>query len=263
MTMASTVFASDNRITTAANESFDSVEAALRHDLAAAYRLVALFGWEDLVATHISVRLPDNHSFLINPHGMLFNEITPADLVKVDMDGNILSETKWKVNVPGFVIHSAIHAVRHDATCAMHLHTPDGIAVSTLEEGLLPLTQTSMATVGDIAFHEFEGFAFNIEERERLAADLGTKNLMFLRNHGTLSLGATIPQAFVRMYQFETACTIQVRALGMGRPIHPISQEVIDRTIAGRASLMSNYADVVVWPALLRKLDQADPNWRG
>jgi ribulose-5-phosphate 4-epimerase/fuculose-1-phosphate aldolase len=243
-------------------EPMDEIEAALRVDLAACYRLVALFGWDDLVATHISVRLPDNQSFLINPFGKLFNELTPADMIKVDMQGNILSETEWSVNLPGFVIHSAIHAVRHDAICAMHLHTQDGIAVSILKEGLLPLAQTSLVVYGDIAYHEFEGFASNMEERERIAADLGDKNLMFLRNHGTLALGESVAQAFTRMYYLEDACAIQVKAMGMNRPLNPIDPAVVERTTAGKP-LGGGFAEKLVWPAMLRKLDQVDPGWRG
>jgi ribulose-5-phosphate 4-epimerase/fuculose-1-phosphate aldolase len=240
----------------------DEIERALRTDLAACYRLVALFGWDDLVATHISVRMPDNQSFLINPFGKLFNELTPADMIKVDMDGKILSETEWTVNLPGFVIHSAIHAVRHDVICAMHLHTQDGIAVSTLKEGLLPLAQTSLVVFGDIAYHDFEGFASNYEERERLAADLGDKNLMFLRNHGTLALGESVAQAFTRMYYLENACGIQVKALGMNREIQPIDPGVVERTTSGKP-LGGGFAEKLVWPAMLRKLDQVDPGWRG
>jgi ribulose-5-phosphate 4-epimerase/fuculose-1-phosphate aldolase len=245
-------------------ERIDAAEATLRRDLAAAYRLVALFGWDDLVATHISVRLPDEeNTFLINPFGMLFEEIRPGDLIKVDLDGNILSPTRWGINAAGFVIHSAIHAARHDVVCAMHLHTPDGIAVSMLEEGLLPLNQTAMLLAGDIAFHEFEGVATNLEERQRLVADLGDKSAMFLRNHGTLTLGRSIAQAFTAMYFLETACTIQVRALGMGRPIHPVGQEVVER-VAGqfRGMGQAGMAEMLVWPAMLRKLDRIDPTWR-
>lgn len=238
-------------------------EASLRIDLAAAYRLVAHFGWDDLLATHISVRIPDENAFLINPFGMLFEEIRPADLVKVDMDGAILSPTTWKVNKAGFVIHSAIHAARHDAQCVMHLHTPDGIAVSTLEEGLLPLNQTAMLLANDIAFHEFEGIAVELEERERLARDLGDKNIMLLRNHGTLALGGSIPEAFTSMYFLETACTIQVRALGMGRPIHEAPAAAIDKVSQFRPQQGASLAHNLMWPALLRKLDRLDPAWRG
>ncbi len=238
-------------------------EAALRVDLAAAYRLVAHFGWDDLVATHISVRLPEEDAFLINPFGMLFDEIRPADLVKVDMNGTVLSPTPWRVNKAGFVIHSAIHAARHDAQCVMHLHTADGVAVSMLEDGLLPLNQTAMLLANDIAFHEFEGVAVELEERERLARDLGDKSVMILRNHGTLALGASIAEAFSTMYFLETACTIQVRALGMGRPIHTAPQEAVEKVAGFRPEQGADLAHSLVWPALLRKLDRLDPTWRG
>jgi ribulose-5-phosphate 4-epimerase/fuculose-1-phosphate aldolase len=244
-----------------AASTISPTEADLRRDLAAAYRLVALFGWDDLVATHISVRLPEENAFLINPFGMLFEEIRPADLVKVDMDGKVLTPTPWSVNLAGFVIHSAIHAARHDADCAMHLHTPDGVAVSMLEEGLLPLSQTAMLVSGEIAFHEYEGVAVELAERERLVADLGDKNVMLLRNHGTLTLGRTIAEAFTTMYFLETACTIQVRALSMGRPLHPVGAGVVERVHpVGGLELVARH---LVWPALLRKLDRLDPTWRG
>lgn len=238
-------------------------EAALRIDLAAAYRLVAHFGWDDLIATHISVRLPDEDAFLINPFGMLFDEIRPADLVKVNMDGDILSPTPWRVNRAGFVIHSAIHGARHDAQCVIHLHTPDGVAVSTLEDGLLPLNQTAMLLANNIAFHEFEGIAVDLEERERLVSDLGHKNIMLLRNHGTLALGASIPEAFATTYFLETACTIQVRALGMGRPVHAASAEAVEKVAAFRPNKGADVAHGLMWPALIRKLDRLDPDWRG
>ena len=246
----------------AAVERTDPDEATLRRDLAAAYRLVALFGWDDLIATHISVRLPGENGFLINPFGMLFEEIRPGDLVKVDMEGNLLAPTRWGVNTAGFVIHSAIHAVRHDARCIMHLHTHDGVAVSTLEEGLLPLNQTAMTVAQGVAFHEYEGVAVDLAERERLAADLGDKSLMLLRNHGTLALGDTVAEAFTAMYFLETACTIQVRALGMGRPLHLPSRESVDKVGAMTAGGLFGIADHLVWPAMLRKLDRLDPTWR-
>ncbi len=238
-------------------------ETELRLHLAAAYRLVALLGWDDLVATHISVRLSDDNAFLINPFGMLFDEITPADLVKVDMNGNILGDTEWGVNKAGFVIHSAVHAARHDACCVMHLHTPDGIAVSMLKEGLLPLNQTAMLLAKDIAFHEYEGVALDIEERDRLAADLGDKMLMLLRNHGTLALGGSVAEAFTAMYFLENACTIQVRALSMNRPLHPVTDEVIGKVADIGPFGGPGIAQNLIWPALLRKLDRVDPTWRG
>jgi ribulose-5-phosphate 4-epimerase/fuculose-1-phosphate aldolase len=239
----------------------DAAEAALRRDLAAAYRLVSLFGWDDLVATHISVRLPDDRGFLINPFGMLFDEITPKDLVTVDMNGNLLAPTDWMVNEAGFVIHSAIHQARHDALCVMHLHTHDGVAVSCLDEGLLPLNQTAMLVARDVAYHEFEGIAVNLEERARLAADLGDKSLMILRNHGTLTIGASVADAFQSMYQLETACSIQVRALGMGKAIHEPSADSIAQ-VAGRRPDVRRGAGIA-WKALLRRLDRVAPGWDG
>jgi ribulose-5-phosphate 4-epimerase/fuculose-1-phosphate aldolase len=237
----------------------DPAEAGLRRDLAAAYRLVNLFGWDDLVATHISVRLPDHRGFLINPFGMLFDEITPKDLVKVDMDGNLLEPTAWMVNEAGFVIHSAIHQAREDALCVMHLHTLDGVAVSCLEEGLLPLNQTAMLVARDVAYHDFEGIAVNLEERARLAADLGDKSIMILRNHGTLAIGTSVADAFQSMYQLETACSIQVRALGMGRPIHEPSEDSIAQ-VSGRRAMIRQGAGLS-WRALLRKLEREAPGW--
>lgn len=240
-----------------------AVEQSLRLDLAAAYRLVAHFSWDDLLATHISVRIPGEDAFLINPFGMLFDEITPTDLVKVDMDGNILGDTAWGVNAAGFVIHSAIHAVRHDAQCVMHLHTPDGIAVSALKEGLLPLNQTALLLTHDIAFHDFEGIAVNLEERERLARDLGDRNILILRNHGTLALGPSIADAFSRMYFLETACTIQVRTLSMGRPLHMPAEDAVASVTEMRSRPGNDIARRLTWPALIRKLDRIDPAWRG
>jgi ribulose-5-phosphate 4-epimerase/fuculose-1-phosphate aldolase len=243
--------------------SINPAEDILRRDLAACYRLVAHFGWDDLVATHISVRIPGEDSFLINPFGMLFDEICPADLVKVDLEGNVLSPTKWAVNKAGFVIHSAIHRVRHDVVCAIHLHTDDGIAVSVLEDGLLPLQQLAMLLAGDIAFHEYEGVAFELEERDRLVADLGDKNLMFLRNHGTLAVGSSVAEAFTLMYFLEKSCTAQVRALSMGLPLHPVPDNVIAKVSALRMTDEMSFVDELLWPAMLRKLDRLDPSWKG
>jgi ribulose-5-phosphate 4-epimerase/fuculose-1-phosphate aldolase len=242
----------------------DPQEAVLRRDLAACYRMVAHYGWDDLVATHISVRLPGG-AFLLNPFGMLFEEIRPSDLVKVDMEGNILEPTEYQVNAAGFCIHSAIHAAREDAHCVMHLHTHDGVAVSMMEEGLLPLNQTAMIVARDIAFHEFEGIATNLDERERLAADLGDKNLMILRNHGTLATGRTPAECFALMYLLEWSCTTQVRALATGRPIHHAQPDVVDKvaaTLSQSRAGMSEMADKILWPAILRKLDRMDPTWR-
>jgi ribulose-5-phosphate 4-epimerase/fuculose-1-phosphate aldolase len=240
-------------------------ETRIRRDLAACYRLVALYGWEDMLATHISARLPredGKECFLINPLGLLFDEITASSLIKVNMDGEVLQETPYQVNRAGFVIHSAVQAARPDITCAIHLHSLDGVAVSATEAGLLPLNQTAMTIAGHVAFHEYEGVANNEEERERLAADLGNKPLMFLRNHGTLSVASTIPSAFVLMYLLEWSCTVQVRTLGMGRPLHAADPKAIAATgqLLDKPDL-KKYADALAWPALLRRLDRLNPGY--
>jgi len=238
-------------------------EARIRRDLAAAYRLVALHGWDDLVATHISARLPgEEEAFLINPFGVLFEEITASSLVKINAKGEILSPTPHPINQAGFVIHSAVHMGRPDAGCVIHLHTVDGVAVSMLEGGLLPLNQTAMLVADQVAYHEFEGVAFHEEERARLAADLGDKPLMMLRNHGTLAVGGSIAQAFVLMYMMETSCTVQIRAQGTGRPIHQPDAKAVAKTaeMSRRPNGMA-YADTLAWPPLLRKLDRVNPGY--
>ncbi|HKT54145.1 MAG TPA: class II aldolase/adducin family protein, partial [Caulobacteraceae bacterium] len=237
-------------------------EHELRRDLAAAYRLAALFGWDDLIATHFSVRLPsapgEPEAFLLNQYGILFEEITASSLVKVDVEGDILSDSDEPVNKAGFVVHSAVHQARPDAGCVMHLHTEDGVAVSALDEGLLPLNQTAMIVAGRVSVHEYEGVAVDLGERERLVADLGDNDLMFLRNHGTLAVGATVAEAFSRMYTLEKACTFQVKTLGMGRPCRMPDPAVVDKMKAGprRNEQSAAYARNYVWPALLRKLDR-------
>lgn len=240
-------------------------EAQMRRDLAACYRLVALYGWDDMLATHISARLPDEDGkecFLLNPVGLMFEEITASSLVKVNMDGEIISDTPYKVNRAGFVIHSAVHAARHDAGCVIHLHSLDGVAVSAMEDGILPLNQSAITIAPHVAFHEYEGVATNEDERARLAADLGNKPLMLLRNHGTLAVGPSVAGAFVLMYLLETCCTIQVRALGMGQKLHAADPKVI----AEMGKMMDNfefakYAEGLAWPALLRKLDRENPGY--
>lgn len=238
-------------------------ERQLRNDLAAAYRLVAHFGWDDLVFTHISARLPGpEHNFLINPYGMLFEEITASSLVRVDMDGNKIDDSPYDVNPAGFTIHSAVHAAREDAQCVMHLHTIDGTAVSSMSEGLLPLNQTSQLVVGDIAYHDYEGVAFDHDERPRLQADLGDKGTMLLRNHGTLTVGATVAQAFTRMYFLERACSMQVASLTGNRELYPTAPEVLVKNeFIGKNGLVLS-ADGLIWPALMRKLERDQPDYR-
>src|SRR5215469_679832 len=201
-------------------------EWQLRVDLAATYRLVALHGWDDMIFTHISARVPGpDHHFLINPYGLLFEEITASSLVKIDIDGHKVVDSPYPVNPAGFTIHSALHMNRDDAHCVIHLHTDDGVAVSAQEDGLLPLDQHAMTICGDIAYHDYEGIALDLDERERLVADLGaSKHAMILRNHGTLTLGKSCPDAFMRMYYLERACTMQVRALSGGLKPYKVNQ---------------------------------------
>lgn len=246
-----------------ARERWSPEEWAIRVDLAAAYRLVAHYGWDDLIFTHISARLPGpEHRFLINPYGMLFSEITASSLVKVDLDGQVAEPTDFPVNPAGFTIHSAIHAGREDANCVLHLHTVAGVAVSCQEDGLLPIDQTSMVFNGELAYHEYEGLALMLDERPRLVADLGNKNAILLRNHGTLTVGATVARAFYTMYLLERACAMQVAAQAGGAKLHypaPAVQEVVRQQ--AKVGLTGNDTQLA-WDALLRMLDAKDPSYR-
>ena len=236
-------------------------EWQLRVDLAATYRLVAMYGWDDMIFTHISVRVPGpEHHFLINPYGMLFEEITASSLVKVDLDGNIVMDSPYFVNPAGFTIHSAVHMAREDAKCVLHLHTDDGMAVSAQDDGVLPLSQLSMLVRSHLAYHDYEGVALNHDERERIVADLGDKNLMMLRNHGTLSVGENCAMAFLGIYFLERSCSVQVRALTSKS--HMPSQEAMDTVDEQSAVLFQPGIDALAWPALLRKLDRIDPSFR-
>jgi ribulose-5-phosphate 4-epimerase/fuculose-1-phosphate aldolase len=233
-----------------------------RVDLAAAYRLVAMFKWDDLVFTHISARVPgpDEH-FLINPYGLMFEEITASSLIKVDTEGQPLMETPFATNPAGFVIHSAIHLAREDAQAVMHLHTPYGQAVSSHADGLLPITQTAMTIREELAYHDYEGIAVDYAERESLVDDLGDKNAMLLRNHGTLAVGETIGEAFLRLYILERACEAQVLALSGGVAINQPRQGVPEVTAEQARAGLRNIVGPLAWPALLRKAERLDPNF--
>jgi ribulose-5-phosphate 4-epimerase/fuculose-1-phosphate aldolase len=236
-------------------------EWAQRVQLAATYRLVSLYGWDDVIFTHISARVPGpEHHFLINPYGLMFEEITASSVVKIDVDGNKVDDSPYPVNPAGFTIHSAVHMHRDDAHCVIHLHTVDGAAVSAHAEGLMPLTQHAMVIHGDVAYHDYEGVALDLDERERLVKDLKHRNLMILRNHGTLALGKTCGDAFLRMYFLERACSMQVRALtgGLNRP----NQGVPEKTAALGGVVAGEYLSLLAWPALLRKLDRIDPTYK-
>jgi ribulose-5-phosphate 4-epimerase/fuculose-1-phosphate aldolase len=240
-------------------------EWAVRVDLAAAYRLVHRFGWEDLVFTHISARVPGvEEHFLINPYGLFFDEITASSLVKIDLQGHTVQATPFSVNPAGFVIHSAIHAARHDAKCVLHTHTVNGIGVSAQHGGLLPLSQHSMAVLGSLGYHDFEGPALRDDEKPRLVADLGRHHYLILKNHGLLTVGETVAEAFIRMYYLERSCEIQVRAQAGGGELTHVSKEVLDASYAALKTDGSprRSAAALVWPGLLRRLDRSDPSYR-
>ncbi len=240
-------------------------EWAVRVDLAAAYRLVSRYGWEDLVFTHISARVPGTENqFLINPYGLFFDEITASSLVKIDQAGNKLEDSPFNVNAAGFIIHSAIHGARHDAKCVLHTHTANGVAVACQRAGLLPISQHSLFVLNSVGYHDFEGPALDEDEKPRLVADLGDNRCLILRNHGLLTVGETVADAFVAMYYLEASCQIQVRAQSGGGELIEVSKEVMDR---GYATAVANQRKNggqgrLVWPGLLRRLDRTDPSFR-
>ncbi len=229
-------------------------EWAIRVDLACAYRMVAHYGWDDLIFTHLSARIPGpEHHFLLNPYNLMFEEVTASSLVKVDVHGNPVEPTPFITNPAGFTIHSAIHMAREDAQAVMHLHTPAGQAVSAHSEGLLPLTQTAMLVRQDVAFHDYEGVAVDLDERERLVANLGNKGAMLLRNHGTLAVGKTIGECFVKLYFLERACQAQVMALSAGDSLNNPPQGAPEVTAEQGAMGLNVAANLLAWPALKRR----------
>src|SRR5215467_8823073 len=234
-----------------------------RVDLAACYRLVAVFGWDDLVFTHVSARVPGpDHHFLINPYGMMFEEITASSLVKVDLAGQIVMESEYQINPAGFTIHSAVHAAREDALCVMHLHTDCGIAVSAQEQGLLPISQQSLFVLSSLGYHDYEGLALNDEEKPRLVADLGKKTFLILRNHGLLTVGRTVADAFLSMFLLERACRIQILAQSGGGKLITISDEILAQIPAQEMVVTKGGPGRLVWPGLLRKLDRMNANYQ-
>ena len=234
-----------------------------RVDLAAAYRLVALFGWDDLVFTHISARVPGAEGeFLINPYGLMFDEITASSLVKVDMTCNKLMESPFPVNPAGFVIHSAVHEARADVQCVIHTHTRAGVAVAAQKKGLLPISQQSTFVLGSLAYHGYEGVAFREDEKPRLVADMGEANFLMLRNHGLLTCGATIADAFLSMYVFESACQIQIAAQSGGSELTEVNPQILQGIAHAMKVQTGGLGGQFAWPALLRKLDRIDPGYR-
>jgi len=251
---------------------FSEAEWQARIDLAAAYRLIDFFGMGDGILNHISARVPGtDDEFLINPFGMMYEEITASSLIKVALDGRVIHNphTEYNVNLPGYVIHSAIHGARHDVACVLHTHTPAGMAVAALDCGLLPLNQTAMRFHGSVGYHDFEGVAVDMQERARLVADLGENDALILRNHGLLTVGSTIGEAFVNMQRLEKACVTQMLTLAANAKLRYPPQEVIDHTFQQLRRAPTPDKDGKFpphgrreWPALLRMLDRRDPSYR-
>ncbi|PLC02513.1 class II aldolase [Variovorax sp. RO1] len=238
-------------------------EWQLRVDLAACYRLVALYGWSDLVFTHISARVPGpEHHFLINPYGLMFDEITASSLVKVDQQCNKIIDSPYPVNPAGFVIHSAVHAAREDIQCVLHTHTRAGIAVSAQKNGVLPISQQSTFVLASLAYHDYEGVAFRDDEKPRLQADMGHANFLMLRNHGLLTCGKTIADAFLSMYTFENTCQIQIAAQSGGGELTHVNPKIIDGVGQAMKVQSGGLGGMFVWPSLIRKLDRIDDSYK-
>lgn len=243
-------------------EQVSPEEWQLRKDLAAAYRLVALFGWDDLVFTHLTVRVPGpEHHFLINPYGMMFEEITASSLVKIDLNGEKVMESPYPVNPAGFTIHSAVHAAREDALCVMHTHSVNGVAVSAQKEGVRPLSQQSLIVLASLGYHDYEGVALREEEKPRLVADLNSNNFLMLRNHGLLTVGETVADAFLFMYLFEATCMIQVRAMAGGGELISVPQPILDGIRAQTEQVTKGLGGALAWPGLLRRLNRKYPGY--
>jgi ribulose-5-phosphate 4-epimerase/fuculose-1-phosphate aldolase len=237
-------------------------EWAIRCDLAACYRLVAMYGWSDLVFTHISAKLPGpDHHFLINPYGLMFDEITASSLVKVDKDCNKVIDSPYPVNPAGFVIHSAVHEAREDALCVLHTHTRAGVAVSAQAAGVLPISQQSTFILGSLAYHGYQGVAFRPEEKPSLQADLGAANYLMLRNHGLLTVGKTIADAFLHMYVFESTCQIQISAQA-GGPLTQVEPSIVQGVAQAMKVQTGGIGGAFVWPSLLRKLERSDVSYK-
>ena len=237
-------------------------EWAVRVDLAACYRIIAHHGWDDLIFTHISARVPGTHDFLINPYGLMFEEVTASNLVRVDLHGAKTLESPYDINPAGYTIHSAIHEAREDAGCVLHLHTMAGVAVACQKGGLLPISQQASIVLQSYASHDYEGIALNPEEKVRLQQHLGEARHLLLPNHGLLTVGRTVPDAFLAMYTFQRACEIQVLAQGAGAEIVHIPQSVLDTVPAFAKAVLKGAGSGLAWPALLRKMDRLDPSFR-
>ncbi len=243
-------------------EVVSAEEWQLRVDLAACYRLVALYGWSDLVFTHISARVPGpEHHFLINPYGLMFDEITASSLVKVDDACNKVIDSPFPVNPAGFVIHSAVHEARDDVQCVLHTHTRAGVAVSAQKAGVLPISQQSTFVLASLAYHGYEGVAFRDDEKPRLQADLGRANFLMLRNHGLLVCGKSIADAFLSMYTFENTCRIQIDAQAGGE-LTQVNPQILSGVAQAMKVQTGGLGGAFVWPSLIRKLDRLDTSYQ-
>jgi ribulose-5-phosphate 4-epimerase/fuculose-1-phosphate aldolase len=238
-------------------------EWQLRVDLAACYRLVALYGWDDLIFTHISSRVagPEHH-FLINPYGMTFDEVTASSLVKIDLEGHKVMDSPYEINPAGFTIHSAIHAAREDAKCVLHTHSQNGVAVSATKGGVLPISQQSIFVLASLGYHDYEGVALHEGEKPRLVRDLGDRSFLMLRNHGLLTVAASVADAFLFMYLFESACTIQLRAQAASAELIPIDPKIVAGATMMAKQVTRAAGGALAWPGLLRKLDRIDRGYR-
>jgi ribulose-5-phosphate 4-epimerase/fuculose-1-phosphate aldolase len=237
-------------------------EWQLRVDLAAAYRLVAMHGWDDLIFTHLSARVPGpEHHFLINPYGLAFEEITASSLVKVNQEGQPVIDTDYPVNYAGFVIHSAIHAGREDVVAVLHTHTPAGVAVSAQQDGLLPISQQASVVIPSLGYHSYEGIAVYEEEKPRLQRDLGNNQGLILRNHGLLAVGTSVAEAFLFLYTLQRACEVQVMAQAGGSKLIPIGEPILKNVKANIKRVSTDTPGGLAWPALLRRLDRKYPGY--
>jgi len=231
-----------------------------RVDLAALYRLVAMFGWDDLIFTHVTAKVPGTEHFLINPYGMMFDEITASSLLKIDLDGKKIMPSEYDISPAGFTIHSCINAARKDAVCVLHTHSINGVAVSAQKQGLLPISQFAFIVLRSLAYHGYEGFALDHDEQPRLVRDLGEKTSLILRNHGLLTVGLSPADAFQAMHRMEAACMVQVRAQSGGAELLDIPADVLDKALQESRGERAAKADLA-WPALLRRLDRRNPGY--
>lgn len=244
-------------------EQVSAGEWQIRQDLAALYRLVAIYGWADLVFTHLTARVPGpEHHFLINPYGTLFETVTASNLIKVDLQGNKIIDTHYPFNPAGYTIHSAIHEVREDAKCVMHLHTRAGVAVSAQKDGLLPISQQATVALGSLAYHDYEGIALNPAEKVRLQQDLADKTAMLLHNHGTLVAAPSIADAWLLMYLLETACQIQIAAQAGGGELIMLGEEIIQINCANVIAATAGQGGQIAWAAMVGKVERLDPSFR-